>query len=106
MPKFMYMCSYSTEGLKGLQKDKASGRRAAMAKAAEAVGGKLDAVYFGLGEYDAYVICDLPDMATATAIAVTVSATGLVHTKTVPLFTVEETDRALSKTVAFTPPGR
>ena len=106
MPKFMFLCNYSTEGLKGFQKDKGSGRRRAITQLAEAVGGKLDALYFGIGEYDAYVICDLPDIATATNIAVTVSATGLVHTKTVALLTVEEADQALSKQIAYRPPGQ
>jgi uncharacterized protein with GYD domain len=106
MAKFMYLCSYSPDGLKGLLKDKASGRRQAIQQVAEAVGGKLDAVYFGLGDHDAYVIVDVPDVATATALAVNVSATGLVHTKTVQLLTVEETDRALSKSIAYRAPGR
>ena len=38
MPKYMIQASYTAEGLKGLQKDKASGRRAAVSKAAEASG--------------------------------------------------------------------
>jgi uncharacterized protein with GYD domain len=106
MPKFLFECTYSAEGLKGVVKDKASGRRQAISQVAEAVGGRLDAVYWALGDNDAYVICDLPDIATAAAVAMTVSATGLVHTKTVPILTVEETDKALSKTIAFRPPGR
>ncbi|HXP73696.1 MAG TPA: hypothetical protein VN823_06075 [Stellaceae bacterium] len=44
MPKFLIQGSYTAEGLKGLQKDKASGRRAAVASAMEALGGKLDAI--------------------------------------------------------------
>ncbi|MGH7090227.1 MAG: GYD domain-containing protein [Stellaceae bacterium] len=106
MAKFMFLCSYSPDGLKGLLKDKASGRKEAIERVAQSVGGRLDAVYYGLGEYDAYVICDLPDVATATTVAVTVSATGLVATKTVPLLTVEETDRALSRSVAYRAPGQ
>lgn len=42
MAKFMIQASYTAEGLKGLQKDKASGRRDAVAKAFEMVGGKLE----------------------------------------------------------------
>ena len=104
-PKFLFECSYTAEGLKGLLKDKASGRRQAISQIAEAVGGKLDALYYAVGDNDAYVIVDLPDLATATAIAVNVSSSGFIHTKTVPLMTVEETDKALSKTIAYRPPG-
>jgi hypothetical protein len=32
MPKYLIQASYSAEGLKGLQKDKASGRKAAASK--------------------------------------------------------------------------
>jgi len=49
------------------------------------------------------VCAPLPDIATATALAVTVSASGMVHVKTVPLLTVEEADQALSKSFAEVP---
>jgi uncharacterized protein with GYD domain len=105
MPKFLIEASYTAEGLKGLQKDKASGRKAAVTKAAEALGGKLEAHYFSLGEYDTFVILDLPDIESATALSLAVSSSGLVRTKTVALLTVEETDKALQKSVSYKPPG-
>jgi uncharacterized protein with GYD domain len=106
MPKFLIQASYTAEGLKGLQKDKASGRRAAMMSAAESLGGKLDAVYYALGEHDVVVVVDLPNLQAATALSVSVSATGLVRTKTTALLTVEEADQALSKNITYRPPGR
>ena len=106
MPKYLIQASYSAEGLKGLQKDKASGRRAAMMTLLEGLGGKLDAVYYCLGEHDVIVIADLPNIQAATALSVGVSATGLVHTKTTALLTVEETDQALGKSINYKPPGR
>ena len=45
MPKYLIQASYTAEGLKGLQKDKASGRRTTVAKAVEAAGGKVEAFY-------------------------------------------------------------
>jgi len=106
MPKYLIEASYTAEGLKGLQKDKSSGRKAAVSKAAEALGGKLDAYYFALGEHDVVAILDLPDAVSATALALAVSATGLVRTKTTVLLTVEETDRALQKKIAYRGPGK
>ena len=106
MPKFLIEASYTSEGLKGLQKDKSSGRKAAVSKAAEALGGKLEAYYFALGEHDVVAILDLPDTVSATALALAVSGTGLVRTKTTVLLTVEETDKALEKQVAYRGPGR
>ena len=106
MPKYLIQASYTSEGLKGLQKDKASGRRAAVMSACEGMGGKLDAAYYCLGEHDAMVIVDLPNTQAATALSVAISASGLVHTKTTALLTIEETDQALGKSITFRPPGR
>jgi uncharacterized protein with GYD domain len=106
MPKFLLSASYSAEGLRGLQKDKASGRRQAFTAAVEGLGGKVECFYNALGADDVYVIVDLPDNSTAAAIGVTVSATGLVRTRTTALLTVEETDRALEKSINYRAPGR
>jgi uncharacterized protein with GYD domain len=105
MPKYLISASYSAEGLKGLQKDKASGRRTAVTAAVEGLGGKVECFYNALGQDDAYIIVDLPDNSTAAAIGVAASATGLVRTRTTALLTVEETDRALEKSVSYRPPG-
>jgi uncharacterized protein with GYD domain len=106
MPKYLISGSYSADGLKGLQKDKASGRRKALAAALEGVGGKLECAYFAFGEDDVYVIADLPDNISAAALGITASATGLVRTRTTALMTVEEVDRALEKSVNYRAPGR
>ncbi len=106
MPKYLIEASYTADGLKGLQKDKASGRKAAVTKAVEALGGKLEGFYFALGERDVIGIVDLPDAITAASFSLAASATGLVRTKTTALLTVDEVDRALQKGVAYEAPGR
>ncbi len=105
MPKYLISASYSAEGLRGLQKDKASGRRAAVTTAVEGMGGKVECFYNALGADDVYIIVDLPDNASAAAIGVAASSSGLVRTRTTALLTVEETDRALEKSVTYRPPG-
>ena len=105
MPKFLVEASYSADGLKGLQKDKATGRRAAVTKAVEGLGGKVEAFYYALGDRDVITIVDLPNAVSATALALGASSTGLVRTKTTVLLTVEETDQALQKHVSFRAPG-
>ena len=80
--------------------------RAAVEKAIAGLGGKLEAFYFAFGSSDAYVIADLPDNATAAAMALAVGQSGLASTKTVVLLTVEEADAATKKTVAYRGPGR
>ena len=49
MPKYLVQASYTGEGLKGLMKDKASGRKAAVSAAMASVGGSLEAMYFCFG---------------------------------------------------------
>ena len=106
MPKYLIQASYTAEGLKGVQKDKASGRKAATIKAVESVGGKMESFYYALGPDDVVVIVDLPDNASAAALSITASASGLIHSKTTALLTVEEVDKALAKSVSFKAPGR
>jgi uncharacterized protein with GYD domain len=105
MPKYLVSASYSADGLKGLQKDKASGRQRAVTTAVEGLGGKVECFYHALGHDDVYIIVDLPDNSTVAALGVTASATGLVRTRTTALMTVEEVDRALEKAVSYRPPG-
>ncbi len=46
MPKYLIQASYTAEGLQGLIKDKASGRRAAVSRALEAIGGKTESIFY------------------------------------------------------------
>jgi len=105
MPKYLISASYSAEGLRGLQKDKTSGRRSALTAAVQGAGGKVECVYFALGQDDVYAIVDMPDNASVTALGIAASATGLVHTRTTALLTVEEVDQALAKSINYRAPG-
>ena len=105
MPKFVVEATYTAEGYKGLAKDKASGRKTAIMQAVKKLGGKLDAIYFCLGENDVILIADLPDHVSAAALGSAACASGMARTKTTVLLTVDEADEALSKTVAYRAPG-
>lgn len=106
MPKFLVEVSYTPEGLKGLQRDKAAGRTSAVKSALKAVDGQLEALYWCLGERDAIAILDLPDTAAAAALATAISASGSVRTKTTPLLTAAELDAALQKSIDYRAPGQ
>jgi uncharacterized protein with GYD domain len=105
MAKFLLQASYTTEGVKGLIKDGGSKRRAAADAAVKSVGGKIEAFYFAFGDSDAIVIVDAPDNVSATAIALTVNASGAIQSRTTVLLTPEEVDQATKKTVSYRPPG-
>jgi uncharacterized protein with GYD domain len=106
MAKFLFEAHYTPEGAKGIIKEGGSARRAAIDKAVTALGGRLEAFYFAFGGVDAYVIVDLPDNATAAAMALAVGQSGLASTKTVVLLTGEEVDAATKKSVTYRGPGR
>ena len=105
MPKYLFEASYTLEGAKGLIKDGGSKRRAAVEAVAKGLGGRVEAFYFAYGKTDALVIVDLPDSVSATAVALTVGASGSVRLKTTVLITPEEVDQAVKKTVNYRAPG-
>lgn len=106
MAKFLIQANYSAEGLKGLLKDKGSGRKAAVEKALKSVGGKLECMYYSFGKFDVVLVADLPDSVSAAAMCFAVCASGLAHTQTTPLLTIDETDEALGKSVGYKAPGK
>jgi uncharacterized protein with GYD domain len=105
MAKYLVEATYTTEGVRGLLKDGGSKRRAAVEAVVKAVGGTLEAFYFGFGSTDVYALVDGVDASTAAAIGLTVSGSGAVHTKTTVLLTPEEIDKACQTTIAFRAPG-
>lgn len=106
MPKFLVRGNYTAEGIKGLMKDGGSGRVSAVTKAVEGLGGKVEAMYFSLGEFDVYVVADLPDTVAATTIALAAVGSGAVTLNTVQLLTPAEVDAAIKKTVNYRSPGQ
>jgi uncharacterized protein with GYD domain len=105
MPKFLVEASYTSEGYRGLARDKASGRKTAITQTVKKLGGKLDAIYFCLGKNDVILIVDMPDHISAAALGSAACASGMARTKTTVLLTVGEADEALSKPVAYRAPG-
>ena len=105
MPRYMVQATYSAEGAKGLLASGGTARRDHIAELAEGLGGALEAFYWAFGETDVFAIFNLPDNTTAAALSLTVSASGVVGTKTSVLITPEELDEASQKSVPYRPPG-
>lgn len=105
MPKYMYVGSYTPEGVKGVMKEGASGRRDAVKRLIESGGGTLEAFYFAFGDNDFYIVADFPDSASTLACTLLVNASGTVRTTTVALLTPEEVDEATKKSAEYRPPG-
>ena len=105
MPKFLIQATYTSEGAKGLLKDGASDRRAAVEQVVTDLGGKVEAMYFAFGEDDAMLIVDFPDAVSMAAVSLAVKASGAIRTRATPLLTLDEIDEAARRQVTFRAPG-
>jgi uncharacterized protein with GYD domain len=105
MAKFLIKGTYTAEGAKGLIKEGATGRKAAVQKALEGLGGKLDSMYFTFGADDVIVTCDVPDTISGLALSLAVNASGAVRISTTPILSVEDVDVACKKVVNYRPAG-
>ena len=106
MAKYLIEATLSADGLKGIEKDTGSGRQTAFTKSVKGLGGKVEFFDFSLGEHDVIAIVDVPDIVTVAALALHISETGLVRTKTTALISAEEMNQAIKKKVEYRAPGR
>jgi uncharacterized protein with GYD domain len=106
MPKYLLQGSYSPEGTGGIMKLGGSQRKEAVERAAQSLGGKLEAFYFTFGEPDALAVVDVPDSVSAAALSLVINASGTIRCKTTVLITPEEMDEAARKTVAYRRPEK
>lgn len=106
MAKYLVKASYNVEGVKGVVKEGGQARVDAVRTAIEGVGGTMESFYFAFGDTDAYVTADLPDNATAAALAAAVVSSGRIgRYETVTLLTAAEVDAAATKVVNYRAPG-
>ena len=105
MAKFLAKASYTAEGTRGLMKEGASARVAAITKLTKKSGGKIEAFYFAYGECDAYLVIDFADEASALSLSLAVNASGVVTLQLVPLITAKQMDAAMKKSVTYRAPG-
>ena len=105
MPKYLFHGSYTPEGFRGLLDEGGSKRRQAAEQALKSAGGKLEAFYFAFGDNDFYIIVELPDNVSTTAVSFVGNVSGSFSIKTIVLLTPEEVDEAIKMSVDFRPPG-
>jgi uncharacterized protein with GYD domain len=106
MGKYLLKVSYSAEGIKGVMKEGGTSRAATIEKIVASVGGSLESFYFAFGADDVYVIANVPDHATAMAVAAAVGSSGAISSyETVVLVEPSEVDAATKITVGYRAPG-
>lgn len=105
MRKYLFYGSYTPEGYQGLLSEGGSARIEVSQRALQSVGGSLEAFYYSNGEQDFYIIVNLPDAVSSTAITLAGNASGTFSIRAVALLTPEEMDEAVKMKVDFRPPG-
>jgi uncharacterized protein with GYD domain len=107
MPKYLFQVAYTAPGVVGVLRGGGSARRAALEETVESLGGSLEAIYFALGETDAFIVADLPDSASAAAASLVARASGAAQAQVTVLLSPEDVDAATerAKEVSYRPPG-
>jgi uncharacterized protein with GYD domain len=106
MAKYLFEASYPSEGVNGLLKEGGTRRREAVDELFRSLGGTVEAFYFVFGDRDVVIIGELPDNATAAALAFRVNAAGVTTIRTAVLLSPQEIDAAVTKTGTYRPPGQ
>jgi uncharacterized protein with GYD domain len=109
MAKYAVTGGYTAEAWSKMI-DNPGDRSAAVSKAVEALGGKLDLLYWTFGDDDFLGIIEAPDDIAAAAFSVAVGSTGsLRNLRTTKLIPLNEGQKILEKAkatkAAYAPPG-
>jgi uncharacterized protein with GYD domain len=105
MQKYLFYGSYTAEGYQGLLNEGGSARIDVSKRALQSIGGSLEAFYYSNGEQDFYIIVNLPDNVSSTAVTLVGNASGTFRIRAVALLTPEQMDKAVKLKVDFRPPG-
>jgi uncharacterized protein with GYD domain len=89
MAKFLMLGKYSSEAIKGI----ASERTKKVTEAIEKSGGKVNAMYALLGNYDLAFVVDFPGITEALKASVVITKLTGIGFTTYPAISVEEFDK-------------
>ena len=107
MAHYLIQVPYNNQGISDLVKNPQD-RSTAIRSVIEGMGGRIESFYFAFGDYDAVVIAELPDNASAAAFAMAVGAGGAMRSyKTTVLIPTAEAVEAMRKasTLGYRPPS-
>jgi uncharacterized protein with GYD domain len=106
MAYYLLQLAYTPQGWAALVKNPQN-RLETLAPVVEQLGGSIVNGWMQFGEYDVLMICQMPEHASAAALAMAISSGGAVEdVKTTPLLTFEEGLESLKKAGAtqYSPP--
>ena len=92
MPKFVMLGKYSTEAIKGIKAE----RTKKVVQMIEKAGGKVNAIYALLGNFDLLLLVELPSVSQALKVSVAITKLTGIGFTTSPAVSVEEFDKLAS----------
>jgi uncharacterized protein with GYD domain len=107
MPQYLGRFSYTSDAVRSLMNDPQD-RSAAAREVAESLGGSLLGFWYAFGAFDGVFVAELPDNASAAALAMAVGGGGaLANLETTVLIGMDEAQDAMRKAAGATyrPPG-
>ena len=103
MAHYLVQLAYTPEAW-AMMLDAPQGPLEGMQSLVVSLGGTLEGAWLTFGEYDAALICQMPDHISAAAVSMAASAAGSVRViKTTPMMTVEESLESLKRVTAAGP---
>ena len=105
MARYLYRAKYTQAGVTGLLKEGGTSRREALRHTIEGMGGTLHDLFYAFGDWDLFLITELPDDEAATAVSLNISAAGALEVSVTVIVTPETVDAAVSKSVPYRAPG-
>ena len=108
MPLYMYQGAYTSDSW-ATQVASQPNPEERIRPLVEACGGRLESIYYSLGEYDVVLIMDMPDDEAAAALSLAANAGGSLRAgQTTKLLSVEQGLSAMRKaneaSSSYTPP--
>jgi uncharacterized protein with GYD domain len=88
VPHYILLMKYTDQGIKDIKNT--AQRTQANIKALEAMGGKVNAIFACMGEYDLIGFGEAPNDEVATAMALMITSQGTVRTTTVKAFPMDQ----------------
>jgi len=96
MPRFLSLVNFAAEGIREVQ-DSVS-RAHAFQTAVKADGGKVEEIFWAMGEFDGIIIFQAPSDAAAASLLTRLGKGGHVRTRTMLLYNAEEFQKIVAKT--------
>ena len=95
MPTYIILTNFTEQGIRAV-KDTTK-RADKFRELAKQHGATVKELYWTLGKYDVVSIVEAPDVASMTALGLTLGMAGNVRTQTLPAFSADEMAKVLAK---------